>query len=219
MIVVGVTGGIGSGKSFVTGIFKELGAYTIDADEIAEGILRKGEPAYNEVAERFGRGILNSDGTVNRKALADIVFNDKRQLDALNKITHGYVCEKMRDIIKSVISSGSCDMIVLDVPLLFSPEFTVPYDKSVGVLADTEVRIARVTERDGISRRQVIERMNNQLSDAELKKRVDYVIENNTNNLNNSNNSYATDDAKKSDELKENVKRLYERLINTDAGK
>ena len=172
MIIVGLTGVIGSGKSTVSHILSELGAYTIDADEISRTVLDKDTPAYFETVEHFGRKILSCDGTINRKELA------KAELEVLNRITHKYIFIKMQNMIDKYISaSGSGDMIVLDVPLLFSDDFNIKYDKSVVVTASREIIIKRVMLRDGMDESEILSRIKNQLTDEELIKRADFVIE------------------------------------------
>lgn len=200
MIIVGLTGVIGSGKSTVSHILSELGAYTIDADEISRTVLDKDTPAYFETVEHFGRKILSSDGTINRKELAKIVFNNKAELEVLNRITHKYIFIKMQNMIDKYISaSGSGDMIVLDVPLLFSDDFNIKYDKSVVVTASREIIIKRVMLRDGMDESEILSRIKNQLTDEELIKRADFVIENNYENI---------------DELRTCVTGIYKELIS-----
>lgn len=200
MIIVGLTGVIGSGKSTVSHILSELGAYTIDADEISRTVLDKDTPAYFETVEYFGRKILSCDGSINRKELAKIVFNNKAELDMLNRITHKYIFIKMQNMIDKYISaSGSGDMIVLDVPLLFSDDFNIKYDKSVVVTASRDIIIKRVMRRDGMDESEILSRIKNQMSDVELIKRADFVIENNYENI---------------DELRTCVKGIYKELIS-----
>lgn len=200
MIIVGLTGVIGSGKSTVSHILSELGAYTIDADEISRTVLDKDTPAYFETVEYFGREILSSGGSINRKELAKIVFNNKAELDVLNRITHKYIFIKMQNMIDKYISaSGSGDMIVLDVPLLFSDDFNIKYDKSVVVTASRDIIIKRVMRRDGMDESEILSRIKNQLTDEELIKRADFVIKNNYENI---------------DELRTCVKGIYKELIS-----
>ncbi|HIV86333.1 MAG TPA: dephospho-CoA kinase [Candidatus Monoglobus merdigallinarum] len=194
MIIIGLTGSIGAGKSAVSGIFKSLGAYIIDADKIAHEVTEKGEKAYSEIVEYFGTGILSSDGSIDRKRLGSVVFGDKAKLKMLNSITHKYIFEE----IEKRIGEYTGDVAVLDVPLLFNDDFSIGYDVSVAVLADDDVRIKRVEARDGLSREQVIARMNSQKSQAELAERADYVIENSLDGLGS---------------LREKVKKLYKRII------
>ena len=157
-------------------------------------------PAYFETVEHFGRKILSCDGTINRKELAKIVFNNKAELEVLNRITHKYIFIKMQNMIDKYISaSGSGDMIVLDVPLLFSDDFNIKYDKSVVVTASREIIIKRVMLRDGMDESEILSRIKNQLTDEELIKRADFVIENNYENI---------------DELRTCVTGIYKELIS-----
>lgn len=200
MLRLGLTGGIGSGKSAASGIFRSLGAYIVDADKISREILKPGTEAYAETVRRFGSGILNPDKTLNRKALAAIVFGSKPELDALNEITHRHIFDVMEREAEAAEKSGKYNnsIIVIDAPLLFAPDFRMKYDESAAVIADDEVRIRRVMARDGVSRAEVAERIASQLTNAELIKRADHIIENNTDNIM---------------DLESKVKELYERLI------
>ena len=200
MLRLGLTGGIGSGKSAAAGIFKALGAYIVDADKISRDILKPNTEAYRETVARFGDEILNSDGTVDRKALAAIVFGSEAELEALNNITHKHIFavmeRKARDA--EINAKYKNSIIVIDAPLLFAPDFKMRYDKSAAVIADDEIRIKRVLKRDGASRAEVENRIKSQLANAELTARADYIIENNTNDIK---------------DLENKVKELYERLI------
>ena len=175
MKIIGITGGIGAGKTTVCNMFKELGAETCDADEIAREKEKKGGAAYNEIKECFGPEIISENGDLNRKKLAGIVFSDKEKLEKLNKIVHKYVFEEIKEKIKSC----SSDVLCLDVPLLFSSEFPIKCDYTVGVLAEREERIKRVEKRSGMSRDEIIKRIDNQISDDELLKKADFIVENN----------------------------------------
>lgn len=174
MKIIGITGGIGAGKTTVCSMFKELGAEACDADEIVREKEKKGGAAYNEIRECFGTEIISENGELNRKKLAGIVFSDKEKLEKLNSIVHKYVFEEIREKIKSC----SSDVLCLDVPLLFSSEFPIKCDYTVGVIAEREERIKRVEKRSGMSRNEIIKRIDNQISDDELLKRADFIVEN-----------------------------------------
>ena len=200
MLRLGLTGGIGSGKSAAAGIFKSLGAYIVDADKISRDILTPGTEAYRETVARFGKEILNPDRTVDRKALAAIVFGSKTELEALNNITHKHIFAVMEREARDAETSEKYknSIIVIDAPLLFAPDFKMRYDKSAAVIADNEVRIERVLKRDEASRAEVESRIGSQLTNAELAARADYIIENNSNDIK---------------DFENKVKKLYERLI------
>ena len=179
MIILGITGGIGAGKSTVTEIFSKLGADVVDADIIAREIMNKGQDAYNEVIDEFGEEILDSDGNIARKKLASIVFGDKNKLEILNKITHGYIFAEMN----KQINSSRAELVCLDVPLLFSSDFPIKYHKALVVTADDETRINRVMKRDNCTIEQVKERISKQMKQEDMIKLADYVIENNDKEL------------------------------------
>ena len=177
--ILGITGGIGAGKSVVTETFSRLGADVVDADKIAREIMNKGHDAYNEVVKEFGEDILDDNGNIIRKKLASIVFGDKNKLEALNKITHGYIFAEMN----KQISSSIAELVCLDVPLLFASDFPIKCHKTLVVTADDEVRIHRVIKRDNCTKEQVQERMNKQLKQEDMVKLADFVIENNDEKL------------------------------------
>lgn len=176
MKIIGVTGGIGSGKSCVSEIFANLGGKVIDADKISHEIMNVGSAAYCEVLEYFGAEILDENKSINRKKLADIVFNNRKKLDKLNMITHKYIFEEMRKKIEEYKDEKA---IILDVPLLFDKDFTIKYDKSAAVVADEEIRIKRAAARDNSSLEKIKNRIKNQISDSEYRRIADFVIENN----------------------------------------
>lgn len=175
MKVIGVTGGIGAGKSVACAMFAECGGTVIDADKIAREVMEQGRPAYSETVSAFGKDILQPDGEIDRKELAAIVFSDSARLEKLNAITHKHIFEEMRRRLDEIPQEG---IAVLDVPLLFSSDFPFDCDRTVAVLAEREVRIARVKERDGMDRESVLRRMSSQLSDEEYRRLADVCIDN-----------------------------------------
>ena len=175
MKIIGVTGGIGSGKSTVSSMFRQFGADVVDADEISRAITKKNGSAFCEIVQSFGEKILSESGEIDRKKLGQIVFSDKKKLAVLNEITHKYVFVEMEKQIKA----SKAEIIILDVPLLFSNDFILKYDYSVGVTANISERIKRVKSRDGLSEDEILTRMENQISDKELEEKADFIIENN----------------------------------------
>lgn len=174
MKIIGITGGIGAGKSTVSEEFKKYGAYIIDADKISHQVTAKNGSAYAEIVDSFGTDILRNDGEIDRKKLAGIVFSDKNELKKLNYITHKHIFEKMRE----EIASSDSELIILDVPLLFSADFDIKCDYKIAVVANLQERIERVMFRDGISRDDVLKRIDAQLSDEEMREKADICIEN-----------------------------------------
>lgn len=176
MKIIGITGGIGAGKSTVCKEFSSYGAEIIDADEISRNVTRKNGEAYEETVKCFGNEILDCNGEIKRKELAKIVFSDKEELKKLNLITHKHIFRKINE----KIENSKSDMIVLDVPLLFSDDFPIKCDLTVAVISDAEERIRRVKLRDGEKEEAIRARMANQLSDSVLLEKADLFIENNS---------------------------------------
>ena len=175
MKTIALTGGIGSGKSSALFEFQKLGAEIIDSDKISHMLMMRGGAAYNEVVAEFGREILGGDGEIDRKKLAKIVFSDEKKLKRLNKITHTLIYKE----IKRRIFESTADVVCIEIPLLFSSENPLDFDMKVAVVADRETRISRVISRDRTTREQAEARMNKQLSDDEMRRLADCVIENN----------------------------------------
>jgi dephospho-CoA kinase len=167
MKIIGVTGGIGSGKSTVSRILDEMGAAIIDADVIAREIVQKGQAALNEIVKFFGKDVIDNEGELNRRKLGSLVFNDKDKLESLNKITHKYITERIKEKILDISDAGSVELIVVDAAIPFQYGFMDVVDEIWVVLSDIEVRIARVMARSGLSHEQVVERIKSQKSDQE----------------------------------------------------
>jgi dephospho-CoA kinase len=177
--IIGVTGGIGSGKSTVSLVLRDLGAAVIDADSVARAITVKGGKALEELISYFGNGILDSNGELNRKTLADIVFNDQVKLHALNAITHKHIIMRIKDSIESIKSSGKNDVIVLDAPIPLENGFIDLVDEVWVVASDRDIRIKRVMDRSGLTYDEILSRINAQIKDEEYLKSADEVIYNN----------------------------------------
>ncbi|HHV97237.1 MAG TPA: dephospho-CoA kinase [Clostridiaceae bacterium] len=179
MKIIGVTGGIGSGKSTVARILRDLGAKIIDADKIAREVTAKGEPALAELVDYFGQEILDKDGELNRKYLANIVFNDKKKLEKLNEITHKYIIKKIINKVNKLKEEGKHDLIVLDVPIPVEHGFLDIAEEVWVVKSDKETRIRRIMERSKISYEEALKRIEAQISDDEYFKIATLIIENN----------------------------------------
>lgn len=174
--VIGVTGGIGSGKSTVSKILSGLGAKLVDADIIARDIVAKGQKALDEIAECFGREVLDKNGELDRKVLSAIVFKSKEKLDALNSITHKYIAQK---IIERINSFDENDTVVIDAAIPIKKGFLDVVDEVWVVTASKGTRIKRVMTRSGLSYDEVLERINSQLNDDYYFGISDIVIYNN----------------------------------------
>lgn len=178
MKVIGLTGGTGSGKSVVGKSLAAAGAVIVDADKIAHEIILKEEPAYQEIIEYYGTGILDEDGNIIRKKLGEIVFHDEEKLAFLNRCTHKYICAEVDRQIAAAKAAGTAKAIVLDAPLLLEAGLEQVCDGVWVVYADPEVRAQRVMARDGVTYELAKARIANQKSWEEYKQAADTVIDN-----------------------------------------
>ena len=178
MIVIGITGGIGTGKSTVTEYLTDSGYTVIDADQIARDMTRKGSPVLPLLAEEFGPEILFEDGTLDRKGLAAIVFTSPERKERMESIITARVIQEIRSLIDGYRKEETEDVIFLDAPLLFESGADAFTDLVWLVTAKEETRVLRVMERDGCSREDVLQRIHNQMPEEEKKQLVDEVIDN-----------------------------------------
>ena len=172
---IGLSGGIGSGKSTVAKMFGELGAVIIDADAIAREVLEPGQVAYESVLQAFGDSVLDNSGNIDRKKLAEIVFQDQSQLAALESIVHPAVIARVAQIRKSLPDSA---VVIYDTPLLVEKQLQNQFDKVVIVMADEAVRKERLLHR-GLERLDIDARIANQATDSQRAQVADFVITNN----------------------------------------
>jgi len=174
-LIVGLTGGSGTGKSTVSRVFEREGFEIIDYDLISRQVCEKGSDCLDEICAIFGNGVLNSDSTLNRKALGAIVFSDGEKLRALNTITHKYITLRSEEI----LASSDSERFVLDAPLLFEAELEKKCDCVVSVLSGVEKRTERIMQRDSISYEYALKRINSQKKDEFYIEKSDFVIYNN----------------------------------------
>ena len=178
MLKVGLTGGIASGKSTVSGMFRELGAHIIDADVLARDALEPGRPAYNETIKVFGRRIAGSDGRIDRRALGDIVFGDQEKRRALEAIVHPRVFEEEARIFGDISARDPNGIAVFDAALLMEAGAHVRMDKVVLVWCREETQVARMVEKWGLTPGEAEVRVQAQMPLDEKKKYADYAIDN-----------------------------------------
>jgi len=176
--IVGVTGPTGSGKSTLRAIADEFACVWIDCDIIAREILLPGKPALYELAEQFGKDIINSDGSLNRALLAQRAFATEEGRTMLNSITHPRVLERLRELCSEFAQDG-IRRVVIDAPLLFEGGVDAMCDLVVAVIADRNDRLERIIRRDGITEEQAMLRMNAQPADDFYSSRAEYTIFNN----------------------------------------
>jgi dephospho-CoA kinase len=174
-MIIGLTGGIGAGKSAVADFFSRNGATIIDTDRIARDVVAPPSPVLDTLVAEFGPGILRADGTLDRTALAGVVFGDRERESRLNQITHPAIRERTLTAMREHPASA---VVVVVVPLLFQSGFDTYCDQVVSVVAPRAQRAERAMRRDGITKDQVEKRMAAQLSDEEYEKRADIVIRN-----------------------------------------
>lgn len=176
-MVLGITGGIASGKTTVAQTFRELGAMVVSADELAREVVRPGTKALQQIAEHFGDQVLNEDGTLNRRGMAKVIFSDDQARIVLNGITHPAIaalaCKRLREA-----EQGGAPLVVYDAPLLFEAGADRQVDKVLVVKVDAEVQLVRLMSRDGIDRQQALARIDTQMSQEEKIARADFVVDN-----------------------------------------
>jgi dephospho-CoA kinase len=170
---VGLTGGVGSGKSTVAALFAEHGAVVVDADAIAREVVESGTPGFEAVVAKFGDEVLGPDGALDRAALAAQVFNDDAKRAELNAIVHPLVGLRMHELAEA----AGDEIVVYDVPLLVENDLAAGFDFVVVVLAGEAVRLARLADR-GMPEADARARMAVQASDEQRRAAADAVIEN-----------------------------------------
>lgn len=176
-MIIGLTGGIGSGKSTVARAFETLGAAWVDADDVAREVVTPGEPALIAITERFGNQVINQDGTLNRAALRDIVFKDPAQRQWLESITHPKIRERLLQHIERLKSAGA-PYVLLVSPLLFESGQNALVSRCVVVDIPTELQLLRTLKRDGVSESQVHAILAAQLPREQRLAKADDVIDN-----------------------------------------
>ena len=176
MILVGITGGIGSGKSTVARLLADRGAVVVDADELARQALEPGTRAYERVCGLFGEQVVNEDGTLNRAEIASIVFADQEKRRALESITHPEVFRLLAQTVE--LYRDSDEVVVFDAPLIIETGFHEACDVVVVVSASEERRVERLVESRGMTPAEASVRMASQVGEDERAKVADVVIDN-----------------------------------------
>jgi len=179
MLVVGLTGGIASGKSTIARALEgEPGIALIDADQLAWETYRPGTEVYNKLIERFGKGITRPDGTIDRKALGKMIFSDAEARAFVNRVVHPAVISKLAELARSHEAQGTKVLVVEAALLLESEEVERElFDYYVLVAVEPEEQIKRLMARDGISREEAIRKISAQAPQHEKAKRADFIIE------------------------------------------
>lgn len=177
MKVIGLTGGIASGKSTISKMFQEAKKNVIDCDVIARDLLNQGTIVYDEIVDYFSAEILLTNNDINRKKLAKIVFGNKRKRDKLNAIVHPRVKEEVLQQIR-YYKTKQTDYVVLDVPLLFESDFHELCDEVIVVYCNYEEQLSRLMIRDRINDEYANMKIKSQMSLEEKRNKANYVIDN-----------------------------------------
>lgn len=177
MVVIGLTGGIGAGKSTVARLLEELGASVIDADAVARAVVEPGRPAWRELVAAFGAGILAADGRIDRRELARRAFADPDARARLNRATHPHILREIRRRLQA-LAARSCPVAVLDAPLLLETGLDAAADEVWVVVADPEQEAARAAARSGWTAEEVQARARGQMGREERLRRAHVVIDN-----------------------------------------
>jgi dephospho-CoA kinase len=178
MKIIGLTGGIASGKSTVSKTLADLGALIIDGDDIAHRLMEPYQPVWEGIVDKFGREILNPDMTINRVKLGAIVFDDPQQMTALNQISRPRIIETIKSDLQCLKMTQPDSLVVLDVPLLFEARLDKLVDQVWVVWLDRDTQISRLMERNSYTREEAVKRIESQMSLDEKAKRADVVIDN-----------------------------------------
>ncbi|WP_423407624.1 dephospho-CoA kinase [Heyndrickxia sp. MSNUG] len=176
-LVIGLTGGIASGKSTVSAMFADMGITVIDADIEARLAVDIGEKAYDDIVSHFGKSILAEDGTINRQKLGSIIFNDEEKRNLLNSIVHPAVRERMAQK-RHTAEAANEKAIVMDIPLLFESKLTSLVEKIILVYVDEETQQERLMQRNGFSESEALTRIKSQMPLKDKVKWADTVIDN-----------------------------------------
>lgn len=199
---IGMTGGIGCGKSKVAEIFESLGFYTIDSDITSRKVMKINEPAYNQIVSYFGEDILDKDKNIIRKKLGNIVFNNKEKLKVLENIVHPAIYEYERKKRAEIYGKDSKAVIITHAALMIESGSYKNYDAVIIVTCNKDVQINRVMQRDNISMLDAEKIISCQMNQSERLKYADFIIDNSSN----------------IDDLKKEVKRVYNLISEINYG-
>lgn len=176
--IIGVTGGIASGKSTVSSMISGMGYTVVDADVAARKVVEPGQDAFKKVVDHFGADILQSDGTIDRAKLGGIIFHDEQERLILNRIVHPAVRLYMNEERDAAFARGEA-VVFMDIPLLFESKLQGTVDLSILVYVDRDVQLQRLMDRNGLSETEANARIESQMPLADKKEKADAVIDNN----------------------------------------
>jgi dephospho-CoA kinase len=176
MIVVGLTGGVATGKSTVAKMFKQCGAVVIDADQLARDVVKPGKPAWRAIVKLFGRTVLNPDRSLDRQALGGIVFRNRTKRRQLERIIHPRVAREQQRQVCRVAKRNAHAVVIYEVPLLFEAGADKRVDKTIVVTVGCETQVARLKKRNGLSRTEALRRISSQMPLTKKIQQADHVL-------------------------------------------
>jgi len=178
MPVIGLTGGLATGKSLITDYLKSKGIHVIDADQLSRDVVQNGQPAFKEIVQGFGKTILHKDGSLNREKLAHLIFDKPEKRKELEAIIHPRVYEAAWKDIHRIQGQDPDALIVFSVPLLFETGHEKEVDKVIVVYADESTQFERLQKRNGFTQKESRKRISAQLPIEEKKNAADFLIHN-----------------------------------------
>lgn len=176
MILVGITGGLASGKTTVAGLFQECGAFVIQADQLARNVVAPGKTAWKEIVRTFGPHVLQADRTLDRATLAELVFQNPRKLSILNRIVHPRVAREQVRHTNAIARQHPNAVIIYDAALLIEAQAHERMDRVILVTADRPVQLQRAQRRDGLTRKEALGRIRGQLPLRTKRRFADHVL-------------------------------------------
>ena len=179
MLKIGLTGGIGTGKSSVSALFKKWGTYIFDADSVAKSILDTNDTAQSELIAEFGTDVLGADNKIDKAKLAKIAFQDEDHQQRLNTIVHPYVFNEIDSTFDTILATGKHDVFVVDAALIYESGAFTHMDYVIVVTSHLKIRTERVMTRGGLTRDQFFQRLELQWPDEDKVHMADFVIYNN----------------------------------------
>ena len=197
-LLVGLTGGIGSGKSLAASFFKELGAHIIDADQLSRDLVHPGQTALKEIVNYFGKNILDPTGNLDRRKLAKIVFQDPEKKSILEGILHPKIFKKEQEVFIEICTKDPFAIVIIDAALLIESGNYKHVNKVIVVRSSEESQIQRILSRNAVSFDEAVARIKNQMSLEEKIKYADFILDNNM----------------QQEDLKHKVQELFPQLLN-----
>lgn len=176
MLLVGLTGGLASGKTTVARLFQECGAYVMHADQFARTVVEPGKAAWKDIVKTFGARVLRADRTIDRGALAELVFHHPKKLAALNRIVHPRVAREQSREAKALARRHPDAVIIYDAALLIEAQAHTRMDRVIVVTANQATQLQRARQRDGLTRKEALARIRGQLPLRAKRRVADYVI-------------------------------------------